>query len=302
METRFESIAALAAADHGIIALDQLRRAGIDSSLKAKWVGAGRLQRRGGRSFSLAGCPPSWMGDLAAGAADLDGYGLVAGRSAARLHHLDDFAGDALEFLLPRGRRHRRTAGVVCSTSRPLTSADIATIDGLRCLSAHRLMLEAPLFGFARREIENAIDSAIRRRLVSEQRLRTAAIATHTSGVNDSRMLLDALVDSGGESRLERWFLRLVRMAGLPRPTTQRTFRSEGRTIARVDAWFPGNLVIEVAGHGTHASRSQRQRDAQRHTELTLGGLRVVTFTYEDVRDRPAWVVAQLRIALAQAA
>ena len=24
-------------------------------------------------------------------------------------------------------------------------------------------------------------------------------------------------------------------------------------------------------------------------------GLRVVTFRYEDVRDRPAWVVAQLR-------
>jgi len=55
---------------------------------------------------------------------------------------------------------------------------------------------------------------------------------------------------------------------------------------------------VELAGHGTHSIRLQRQRDAQRHTELTLRGLRVLTFTYEDVRDRPAWVIARLREAL----
>ena len=36
------------------------------------------------------------------------------------------------------------------------------------------------------------------------------------------------------------------------------------RIIARVDAYFPGGLVVEVSGHGTHASRRQRQIDAQR--------------------------------------
>jgi very-short-patch-repair endonuclease len=68
-----------------------------------------------------------------------------------------------------------------------------------------------------------------------------------------------------------------------------------------VDAYFPCGLVVEVAGHGTHASRGQRQVDAQRRTELTLRGLRVLTFTYEDVRDRPAWVIARLREAMAMA-
>ena len=69
-----------------------------------------------------------------------------------------------------------------------------------------------------------------------------------------------------------------------------------------VDAFFPGNLVVELAGHGTHSSRLQRQRDEQRRTELTLRGLRVITFTYEDVRDRPDWVVLQLRTALSMTA
>src|SRR6185295_20330195 len=105
-----------------------------------------------------------------------------------------------------------------------------------------------------------------------------------------------------GESRLDRWFLQLVREAGIERPILQKTFRDGTRTVARVDAYFPGGLVVEVSGHGTHASRRQRQVDAQRRTELTLRGLRVVTFTYEDVRDRPAWVIGQLRIGLGLAA
>ena len=39
--------------------------------------------------------------------------------------------------------------------------------------------------------------------------------------------------------------------------------------------------------------------DEQRRTELTLRGLRVITFTYGDVRDRPDWVIARLREAFA---
>lgn len=227
---------------------------------------------------------------------------MIGGRAAARLRGLDDFLAAPPEFLVPRAQRHLTTNGLVCSTGRPLTKADTTTVQGFRCLTAERLLLESPLFGFTQAETENAIDSSIRLRLVAEQRLRTRVIREHCSGVNGSRRLLDALVDTGGESRLERWFLRLVRQAGISRPTLQKTFRDGTRTIARVDAFFEGSLVVEVSGHGTHATRRQRQRDAQRHTELTLRGLRVVTFTYEDVRDRPAWVIARLSDAMAMSA
>jgi hypothetical protein len=176
------------------------------------------------------------------------------------------------------------------------------TVRGFRCLTAERLILESPRFKFTMAETENAIDSSIRLRLVAEQRLRTRVIDEHCSGLNGSRLLVDALVDTGGESRLERWFLRLVREAGVIRPMLQKTYRDGTRIVARVDAYFPGGLVVEVSGHGTHASRRQVQIDAQRRTELTLRGLRVLTFTYEDVRDRPHWVIRQLRNALATAA
>jgi very-short-patch-repair endonuclease len=114
-------------------------------------------------------------------------------------------------------------------------------------------------------------------------------------------LLREALVDAGGESALERRFLRILREARIARPMTQRVFSDGSRTVARVDAFFPHGLVVEVAGHGTHAGRRHRQQDAQRHTELTARGLAVLTFTYEDVFDRPEWVVrhivATLRLA-----
>lgn len=231
---------------------------------------------------------------MAAGLADLRGFGVAAGRAGARLHGLDGFGNSPTEFLVTRKHRMYTTNGLVCSTGRPLGRADIVTVQGFRCLTAERLILESPLFNFTREETENAIDSAIRLRLVGEQRLRTRVINDHSSGINGGRRLLDAMIDGGGESRLERWFLRLVRQAGIARPSLQKTYRDGDRTVARVDAYFPGGLVVEVAGHGTHASRRQRQIDAQRHTELTLRGLRVLTFTYEDVRDRPQWVIARL--------
>jgi len=298
MNPRFAALAALAADQHSAVSLAQVQRLGITSSLCGQWVRAGLLERAGPRSLVIAGSAATWKRALSAASFDLDGMGLIAGRSGARLLGLDGFLSDDVELLVERPARKRASSGVVRSTSLPLSRGDVVRIDGLRVLRAERLILDSPRFCFTQAETENAIDSAIRLRLVSEQRLRTRVVAQHSRGLDGGRQLLDALVDTGGESRLEQWFLRLVRQAGLPRPMLQRVYRDGTRTIARVDALFPGGLVVEVAGHSTHSSRRHRQSDAQRQTELTLRGLRWITFTYTDVRDRPEWVIARLTEAL----
>ncbi len=295
----YVEVCVAAGQNHGMVSSPMLRRLGVSHQQVHRWVRCGLLNRLGSLSFAPAGAVATWEQRCAAGLADLGPQAAVAGRAAARVHGLDGFAGADLEFLVPRSHRGRQGPGRVVSTSRPLLSRHVCRVDGLRVVSAERLILDSSLFGFAQREIENAVDSAIRLRLVAEQRLRTRAVQHLNRGVNGSRGVLDALVDSGGESRLERMFLRLVRTAGLPRPRVQRTLRDGARTVARADFVFGDGLVVEVAGHGTHATRRQRQVDAQRHTEMTLRGLRVLTFTYEDVRGRPEWVVAQLRAALA---
>src|SRR4051794_3596028 len=159
MDERFRRIAALAAEHHSVVSRQQLVAHGVDSSLARKWEHRGLITRLEPRSFAMAGSMPTFERDVAAGLADLDGHGVAAGRAGGRLLRLDGFQGGAVEFLVPRACRNRSTTGLVRSTVRPITKADIVCIRGFRCLKAERLILESALFGFSRKETENAIDS-----------------------------------------------------------------------------------------------------------------------------------------------
>jgi very-short-patch-repair endonuclease len=66
-----------------------------------------------------------------------------------------------------------------------------------------------------------------------------------------------------------------------------RRYRLDGR-------YDEQRLVVEIDGHATHATRRQRQADAERDMRLQAQGLRVIRFTYEDVVERPAHVVATI--------
>jgi very-short-patch-repair endonuclease len=90
--------------------------------------------------------------------------------------------------------------------------------------------------------------------------------------------------------------------AGLPVPRVQVRQRKAGGGIARVDLfWDDANLVVELAGHGTHSTRRQRQSDAERAPRLGLQGWTVVEFTYEDVVERPGYVIDTIRAYLHRA-
>ncbi len=297
MDERFASLAAVAADRHGVFTTTMAHEAGISDRLRLDWLADGRIRRLGLRTFAFAGTPITWQTSLASGLGDLGPAAALAGRSGAALHCLDGFQRGPTEIWVPKSYRNRARTPTTRMSSRPLLAGDVVMIDGLRCVSAERLILDALLFRFTSAEIHNAIDSAIRMRLVNEKRLRERVIRDLASNAPHRQRLLGALIDTGGESALERRFLAILRQADFPRPQLQRTYRAGSRTLARVDAEFANGLVVELAGHGTHASRVQRQRDAQRHTELTLRNKRVLTFTYDDVFGRPRWMLDVLRAA-----
>lgn len=297
MSCVFTDVARLASDQHGAVSTRQLDDLGVDASLRAKWVARGRLERAGPHAFFIAGSAPDWRRDAWAAAANAAGIGYLAGRSAAYLHRLDGFGPRPPELLVQREHRGCRLPYTVRTTSRPLGLDDVVMIDGIRCLTAERLIVESPLFGFTQAETENAIDSAIRARKVHEGRLRQRVLDVVGPGVGGA-MLRDALIDTGGESRLERWFLAIVRSGGLPRPQMRVICRAERGFAARLDAKFDCGLVVELEGHATHSLRRQRQHDEERRTRLTLQGHRVIVFTYNDIRNRPDWVLAQVRTAL----
>jgi Protein of unknown function (DUF559) len=301
MDAILRELARRAATQHGAFSLDQAVAAGLGHARRARLEASGAIVRLGPRSFGFPGHPSTWRCQLQAGLFDLGGEAVVADRAAAALLGLDGFHQGPLEFRVPRRMRNRSTVGTVRSGP-DLARIDRLVIDGLDTMSAAACIIS--MAGrVSARQLEDAIDSSARLGWSSDTFLRRRLDSIRRRGVPGVRAVDAALDGSGGHTRLERWFLELVRDAGLPRPQLHVTHRAGTRVVARIDALFdPLPVVVEVAGHGTHASRSRRQRDAQRQAELAALGYLVLTFTYEDVVHRPAYVIATLRQALGRAA
>lgn len=285
----------MAAKQDGVVTRGQAVACGLSPWAVRRRVASGALEAIGATCLRPAGQPGTVRQLLTVGLLDLGEQALVAGRAAAHLLGLDGFVpADPPTFLVPRSLRERTTIGPVRS-SHTLPLIDRVVVEGFACTSASRTIVD--LMGeVTERELEDAVDSALRLGWTSEAFLRRRFAELRRRGLSGTRALDRVLDGAGGHSRLERTFLELVGRAGLPRPTCQRIVRAGGRFVARTDFTFEGTpLVCEVAGHATHASRRQRQRDEQRRTELQLLGALVLTFTYEDVAERPAWVLGVLR-------
>ncbi|HEX3088654.1 MAG TPA: DUF559 domain-containing protein, partial [Ilumatobacteraceae bacterium] len=214
------------------------------------------------------------------------------GETAAQWWGLDGYTADRVEFVVPRIRKSLDPTVVLHSTRR-WSTADLLTNDGLRITSAARTIIDLAGSKVGASLLEQAIDSAIRLKLTTIPRLirRMTELAPGRHGV---ALLREILLDSGGESFLERRFLRLARHARLPRPSCQVVHTTTGR-VMRVDFEFRSkNVVVEVTGRFGHTSDSHRQNDARRRNALQQQGVTVLEFTTIDVLAATNYVLATL--------
>jgi len=288
------AILQLAAHQHGCVSLHQVRDCGLTSHQLDHRIRTGRLERLGARVFPVAGSAATWEQQLVAATLDLGPAALVSHRAAAALHGFDGFEPRSVEVTLPRSGRGI-TGPWTIHTTRRLDAIDRVTVDRLPATSASRTIIDLAATATIR-ELERAIDSAVRDGLTSPAFLARRLRDLRSRGRRGVVLLDELMVDSGGHSDLERRFLALVRSAGLPRPTCQKVFRRDGTTLARVDFLFePSSVIVEVSGRRGHSTDAERARDAQRRNELQHLGYVVLEFTNDQVRRRPGTVVRTLR-------
>jgi len=92
-------------------------------------------------------------------------------------------------------------------------------------------------------------------------------------------------------SKLERDFLGLLRSAGLPAPQTNRLV---GRRY--VDCRWPRHgLTIELDSYRYHHTRHAWEQDRRREREARAGGDEYRRYTYGDVNEDQALMLAELR-------
>ena len=102
----------------------------------------------------------------------------------------------------------------------------------------------------------------------------------------------------GIEAESERRLQRLLEQAGVLGWVANHPVRVGGHRF-RPDIAFPGlRLAVEVDGWAYHRTKEQRDADVERDNLLMLAGWRVLRFTWEDVRDRPGYVLAMIRSLL----
>ncbi len=238
----------------------------------------------------------TWEMKVRAGAQWLGKRGALHGRSALAWWGIEGCETEEVGFLIARSARGT-PPWLTLHTTSAWPRGKVFRHDGVRVCDATRAIIDA-----ARTEtatfLEVAIDGAIRSRRTAVPRLAAQMKALSGRGRNGIVTLRELLLDSGGESYLERRFLRLMRERGLPRPEPQVVMRPHGQRVIRVDFRFPGtSVIVEVSGKHGHASDPDRTRDAARRNELQRHSV-VLEFTTAHVIDDPDYVEATLRTHL----
>ncbi len=234
---------------------------------------------------------------LRAGLLELGTQSAIGGMASGAWWDLDGFSPGTVEFAVPRARRV--TTSLTVHTTTAWDRSDILRHRGLATTSVTRTVIDLADQGCPAALLERAIDSGVRKRLTSIPTLVRRIDELAGPGRGGVPLLRELILDAGGESKLERRFLRLMREAAMPRPQCQVVHVSGTGRVRRVDFEFtPERLVVEVSGRLGHTSDSDRQHDARRRNELQQAGFMVLEFTTADVLDDPIYVVTTVKSAL----
>jgi len=296
-------IAALAATQHGVFTTDQLPH--DDQRRLRHLADRGLVRRLAKKVYVVAGAPETWMQLVTASVWALGPTAVVSHSAAARLHGLDGFTGREIEITVAREGRGKGLPSIDTRTRIPVhttifrADTDTVRVNGLPTTSIERTILDLARARRPNVQVEAAIDSAIRLRMTTLDRLTERLAMVEGRARWRIAHIEPLLLTSGGHTFLERRFLRLMSRAGLPLPTPQVVHRVDGRHVARVDFLYERQgIVIEVSGGRGHSSPAERAKDARRRNELQALGRLVLEFTYEQVMRTAEHVVDTVRSAL----
>jgi len=298
-----QRIAALAKAQYGIVGLGDLRELGLSSRAVRHRVASGRLHRVHAGVYAVGHPRITRDGrDLAAVLACGPGAGL-SHRSAGARRGLRPSSRAVVDVITSR-QGGRRRAGIDAHVSATLLPRDFSDVDGIRCTSVARTLLDLGAI-LPQREIERAFDRAEVLEVLDARQIEDVlARAGRHRGARVLRTVLDEHVAGSTLTRtkLEEAFLAICREVGLPRPAVNVWIPIEPLGYEADFLWRDRGLIAEVDGRNVHATRRAFEHDRRRDQQLMLAGFRVVRFTWRQVEREPRAVATAMRALLAQAA
>lgn len=292
-------IAEIAAGQHGVIALRQLRDLGASERAARRRLADRRLYPLFRGVFVVGRSHPALHGRWRGATLALGDDALLSHRDAAVLHELASERRPSVDVTVP-GRNARPQRGIRPHRIVAVDPRDRTTIDGIPVTSLARTLLDlAGILDPTR--LRRAYEQAERHRALDLVAIRELlARANGHRGTAKLRALLayDPTLAAQAASELERIFLDLLREAGLPMPLVN--VLVDGYLV---DAYWPqANLVVELDGYEFHRDREVFERDRRKIAELRLAGREVLPLTHRQVTREPQWVIAAVAEQLSRGA
>jgi very-short-patch-repair endonuclease len=293
-------IARLAAKRYGVFSRADVERLGGTKSAIDWRIAIGRWERVSPGIYRLAGVASSWRQSLLAACLSWGVETSRSHRAAAAVFELAGFEAGIVELIVPRGRWRKDPGAIIHRVALP--AVDRMMVAAIPVTTPARTLIDLASVAPAH-AVEEALDDALRSKLVSVPRLRWRLAELGRRGRPGVRLIRE-LVDARGSSAqvpqsvFETRMLRVLSAAGV-RPIVQHEVRSQGRLVAVVDFAFPDQrLAIEADGFRWHSGRSRWESDRARRNELTLLGWRVIHVTWNELSNDPGTVVGSIRRAL----
>jgi predicted transcriptional regulator of viral defense system len=280
----------IARRQHGVLTRQQLLATGhTPKSIKHK-LATGRLHRVYNGVYAIGRPALTQPGRWMAAVLSCGPVAVLSHDSAAALWMIKPHKSNRIDVSVPAGISRRQRRGIVLHRRLTLSADDVTRRDGIPVTTPICTLMDLGTRLDGGR-LEAAINEADKLGLTDPEALRSAiSLLARRPGVRRIRELLDRGTFTLTDSELERRFLPLARIAGLPPPLT-------GARVSgfKVDFYWPDlGLVVETDGLRYHRTPTQQARDRLRDQTHTAAGLTLLRFTHGQVRFEPERVKATL--------
>jgi very-short-patch-repair endonuclease len=288
------AVAALATQQHGVVATPQLVALGHTRASISRAASVGRLHRIHQGVYAVGHTSLSRHGLCMAAVLACGKEALLSHGSAAWLWGLSTRFPREVE-VTASVTRHQ-LPGIRAHSAATIGEADKALIEGLPATSVARTLLD--LAATDRRQPGPAVARADRLGLLDLIALdELLARSAGQRGVRRLRVALDDFRDPAfTRSGVERRFLRLVKDAGLPRPSTNLFVAGY-----ELDAYWPElRFAVELDTYEFHGNARSFEQDRKRQEDLKLAGIEMIRITGRRIDADPGAVANRLRQLLDQ--
>jgi very-short-patch-repair endonuclease len=295
----------LAQGQAGIITASQLAAAGVPRRYIRVLLGAGVIERVSRDRFFLRSRERDWLSRVWVEILEAGPGAFACRRTAAALWDLDGVGPGSegpghlegpIDIAVTAGRHPRRPGTIRLASVAP---SDLVLVSGVPATSAARTLVDLGSSAGAD-VVEQSVECALRRHLVSLDELVAVAGSTRSMGAGALRNVLSRRPAGAPptESNAETLFVFIVRVAALPDPHRQFLLRYRGHSYRLDFAWPRLRLAVEIDGAVAHGP-GRLTADLRRQNEIVLDGWLILRFSWAMVTFEARRVQQDLRTAWA---